>query len=648
MSIIFACHPKPRVASITYFFGNCEIKYDSTSWMRTGLCSNMKKRNMIYKRKCIYFFVEVKRKGLDFREKLTSILHSSCWKMKNVRKMKKTRIFIWKNSYFFYNLGMSNFKIRKLPKEQIITTKTQEDQQTKIKRRLRIFVWFLIILFWGFFAVNLASQAIWGIHIGTNDISFTPIIFQSSTIKKEESVNNILIAWIGWWWHEGSELTDSLMLARIDEKNKKVTLLSIPRDLYVAHSWSKNTGRINALYSKKQWINQLAEKVSEITWQPIHHYLVIDFTGFKYIVNALGWIDIDVPKDLIDREYPNDNWWWTVFEVRRWVQVFDWETALRYARSRHSTSDFDRSERQQLLIKAIKDKALSLEFLTSPWKIQDVLTAIRSHLNTDLTVADIIQYGRLMQDLKNEDINVYWLWNNCVALNCSAGAYLYNPAREYFNGASVLIPENASANKLSQYWDINRFTWFIFTYPNIRNEKIPLVIVHTKSTYQYARNVAISLRKLGFQFDNEWLFHESTGAIETSHINIFRNNEVDIGWKDESIVVESLKSIEEKIPYISTSHNEYIITQWPKIEIVLWKDAQSYFTFAKPAYYLPYIPTVVSSWESASWWIVTSWEKVWTKSKNTWNRWTQKVQEKQVESSSEYSIAPGEWEDFNP
>ena len=58
----------------------------------------------------------------------------------------------------------------------------------------------------------------------------------------------------------------------------------------------------------KKGINLLAEKVSEITGEPIHHYIVIDFTGFKYIVNALGGIDIDVPKDVVDREYPDENW----------------------------------------------------------------------------------------------------------------------------------------------------------------------------------------------------------------------------------------------------------------------------------------------------------------------------------------------------
>ncbi len=438
------------------------------------------------------------------------------------------------------------------------------------------------------------------------------------------------------------------MLARIDEKSKKITLLSLPRDLYVAYKWWKTSWRINALYGMNIWdtrgINLLAEKVSEITGQPIDHYMIIDFTGFKYIVDALGGIDIDVPKDVVDREYPDNNWWWTTFIVRHWVQTFNGETALRYARSRHSTSDFDRSERQQLLIKSIKDKALSLDFLTSPTKIQDVLSAIRSHLNTDLTVSDIIKYGGLMKDLSNDDINVYGLWNNCVALNCSAGAYLYNPAREYFNWASVLIPENASANKLSYYVDTARFTEFIFNNPNIRNEKIPLVIVHTKSNYQQARNVAIALRKLGFQFENDWLFVVSTGAVETSHINVYRNDTIDLWWKDDGFVIKALKDVEEKIPYISTVHNEYVTTDGPKIEIVLGKDALSYFTMAKPAYYLPYIPTV-STWVTISGTTI-SWEKKVKKSRTTWTQAT--IPETTEQTNTEYSVAPWEWENFNP
>ena len=98
-------------------------------------------------------------------------------------------------------------------------------------------------------------------------------------------------------------------------------------------------------------IKLLAEKVSEITGQSIDEYMVIDFSGFKSIVDALGGIEIDVPKDLVDREYPDNNWGYEVFSVRRGLQTFNGERALKYARSRHSTSDFDRSERQQLIIK---------------------------------------------------------------------------------------------------------------------------------------------------------------------------------------------------------------------------------------------------------------------------------------------------------
>jgi anionic cell wall polymer biosynthesis LytR-Cps2A-Psr (LCP) family protein len=63
--------------------------------------------------------------------------------------------------------------------------------------------------------------------------------------------------------------------------------------------------------------------------------------------------------------------------------------ALKYARSRHSTSDFDRSQRQQLILKGIKEKALSIGFLTSPEKIQELFTAITSHIDTSLTLGDI-------------------------------------------------------------------------------------------------------------------------------------------------------------------------------------------------------------------------------------------------------------------
>ena len=64
-------------------------------------------------------------------------------------------------------------------------------------------------------------------------------------------------------------------------------------------------------------VKYLADKVSEITGQEINHYVVIDFSGFKKIIDILGGVMINVPEDLIDREYPDDNWGYQTLIIRK-------------------------------------------------------------------------------------------------------------------------------------------------------------------------------------------------------------------------------------------------------------------------------------------------------------------------------------------
>lgn len=102
------------------------------------------------------------------------------------------------------------------------------------------------------------------------------------------------------------------MFAHLDPKNQEITLLSIPRDIYVSYDNKTRATKINALYPIGQsygtGINLLAEKIAEITGQPVDHYVVIDFSGFKQIVDALGGISVDVPQNIYDNEYPNNNY----------------------------------------------------------------------------------------------------------------------------------------------------------------------------------------------------------------------------------------------------------------------------------------------------------------------------------------------------
>jgi hypothetical protein len=243
-----------------------------------------------------------------------------------------------------------------------------------------------------------------------------------------------------------------------------------------------------------------------------------------------------------------------------------------------------------------------------------------------------------------------------VSTRCSAWAYLYTPSREYFWWASVVIPENASATKLSYYEDIGRFTGFIFRYPEIRKEKSPITIVAWKWKYNQAKIMMGTLGKLGINFDDKKSLIEHTWSIATSHINIYWNEEAGVWIKKDSTIVQALKFIEEKIPYSFVVRNEYVTTEWPRIEIVIGDDIRSYFTFAKPIYYLPYLAPTTISWGTNSWaansivsWELTPWEKSGNKVSIPTPKNSQEKKENTRTNSTtpqDFVVTPWEWEDF--
>ena len=508
---------------------------------------------------------------------------------------------------------MSNFTVKKLPHTAVKKTKDSTtatpDIDTNKKYTRKIIAIALVVL--GFvFGINYIVQSVGSMRVGTagDDMPFSVINFNWSgnTIAEKKWVQNILIAGIGGKDHQGGSLTDSIMLASFDTERHTVTMISIPRDLYVSYGTGAGAGKINSLYpiglGRKEWITLLANKVSEITGQSIHHYMVIDFTAFRYIVDAIDGIDIDVTQNLYDNEYPDYNYGYTIFSVKKWLQSFDGETALRYARSRHSTSDMDRSRRQQQIINAIKTKSLSVGVLTNPSKISNIIDATRRNINTDLTVADIVSIGSTFANIGKSDIHVYNIWDSCIAYNnCTVGSYLYSPSMAYFGWAWSLIPEWAKINRLSYYDRIHTFVDFVFEYPGIHTVEQPIVVVHNAATSGYSKNLLMELRKIGINFDASHSLITATGTIAQSHINIYWNSEYKIWIDPASTIVEALKKLDMRIPVNIVTNNEYVTTNGPKIEIVLWQDYKNFFTFATPADYLPKIEMPSLSGTTVSW-----------------------------------------------
>jgi LCP family protein required for cell wall assembly len=220
---------------------------------------------------------------------------------------------------------------------------------------------------------------------------------------------NILLLGVGGGGHGGAYLTDSMKIISFDAKNRSATVTSIPRDFLYQGS------KLNAIYTfgeekkKGGGFAAIKKAMSEIIDAPIAHAVMLDFNGFKEVVDALGGIEVAVPSDLYDPSYPNERSGYEPFRVKAGVQRMDGTTALKYARTRKADSDFERQERQNLLITSIRTKALSAGVLTNPVRLNQLITALSSHLRTDLVPAELVTLAQLGKEIENDAITSYVL-----------------------------------------------------------------------------------------------------------------------------------------------------------------------------------------------------------------------------------------------
>lgn len=299
---------------------------------------------------------------------------------------------------------------------------------------------------------------------------------------------NIMIAWYAWererWWF----LTDTIMLASFNPKEWSVTFLSVPRDLYVAY-WNGASGKINSLYWAAYLENNkshaaasmaLANKVWEITGIDIPYYAVISFEGFVDFIDSIKWIDINVPYTLHDEQFPGINDSYEIFHIDQWRQTFDWKKALKYARSRKSTSDFSRALRQQQIIESIIKKLTSS---LNIWKIMDTYENLDTIVKTNISGKQILRMGQFIDlekhffsfvytaecDLRYIDLAEPW----CV---------LRYGDRELFNNLSVIIPEWAGLSNLSYYKKTQDFAFRVIHNQAFLKENAPIRVLNAIDT----------------------------------------------------------------------------------------------------------------------------------------------------------------------
>lgn len=276
----------------------------------------------------------------------------------------------------------------------------------------------------------------------------------------EKGVYNILLLGYGGAGHDGSMLTDSIVVVHINTNSKKVSFISIPRDL-----WIPGDRKVNAEGSINGFQN-IGNVVTSITELPINYFVSVDFGGFIKIIDDLGGITAQVPVTFDDPFYPitgqeNNLCGFTEDQVNALKAKYsgynletqftcryehlhfdkgptelDGTTVLKFVRSRHGDSDFARSLRQFAVLQGIAGKLISFQMAN---KLNDIINTISQIVRTDLDAGTIKSLISVMGDPKAYSTKQIQLTTDNV-LNqstSSGGAFILVPKAGNFNFSGI-------------------------------------------------------------------------------------------------------------------------------------------------------------------------------------------------------------------
>lgn len=307
--------------------------------------------------------------------------------------------------------------------------------------------------------------------------------------EEEGRINILLLGMRGENVPGGGTLADTIMVVSIKPETNQVSFLSIPRDLYVDNPNLGAKSKINAVYSygqqdgKNNGIGGMKEVVGKVVGQEIHYAIVLNFKGFVDLIDKLGGIEVSLDKPFeeamqFNEERVCDSYVFTKptgnfeykyhtrkdgskyvaatyklctnpnvecggdFKLPAGEQTLSGEKALCYARSRVTSSDFDRARRQQVIIEKIIQKATSVGVLTDFEKMNGMAEILGDNLKTDLELWELKRLYEMQQKMQSPEKTQKVLEN-------SAEGLLYAPA-ETKEAGYILLPIGDNYDKISQ------------------------------------------------------------------------------------------------------------------------------------------------------------------------------------------------------
>jgi LCP family protein required for cell wall assembly len=221
--------------------------------------------------------------------------------------------------------------------------------------------------------------------------------------------------------------SDTLLVARIDPQNRRVQMMSIPRDTRVQIP-GRGMEKINAAM-QHGGPALVVKTIKEFTGLPVTHYVNINFVGFKDIVNAMGGVTVYVPEKIDDLQAA-DNHPSAKLIPKGW-QTLDGMHALTFVRARHqfADQDFSRMRNQQAFLKALVKKAATL---TNPLQLAALVNAVAEAVDTDLSLEQIYGLARDFRGMPDANLETITMPGNS----------------KFVDGLSFVVPDEAALDKL--------------------------------------------------------------------------------------------------------------------------------------------------------------------------------------------------------
>ncbi len=302
------------------------------------------------------------------------------------------------------------------------------------------------------------------------------MLASTDKIASEEGKVNILIMGKSGGSRDGADLTDTMILASVSLDAPGIKMVSIPRDIWIseirakinsAYFWGKTGSPYFSSRETGGGISFAKKIVGEIIGQPVQYGVVIDFSSFEDIVNALGGIEVDVENGFTDKLYPiegreDDTCQGDVNFACRYeivtfdpgLQVMDGNRALKFVRSRHAEgdegTDIAREARQQKVIGAMKDKATQPKVFLSPKTGLAILGIVKKYVETDIDLPVAGALARFTLD-GSKSITQFLIPENLL---------VNPPISKTYDNLYVFIPKAGNGN----WEEINN--WFTSTLKN--------------------------------------------------------------------------------------------------------------------------------------------------------------------------------------